>query len=106
MLSILVNNWSYRFARDILAPISRTLCSVHPVKYKDILELDRKIRDFETHPHIQRPGPKDVKGYEYDLQRFHPIVTLSEKEWGQSFVCMLILCLCETNITSSSPVDP
>ncbi|THH11525.1 hypothetical protein EW145_g571 [Phellinidium pouzarii] len=42
--------WQYRFIKEIIAPISEYFCLTRQSKYSEILEFDRKIRDFEEHP--------------------------------------------------------
>lgn len=41
-----VRTWKYRFAKEVLGPTSEYMGKVRPVKYSEILELDRKIREF------------------------------------------------------------
>ncbi|KAH8113147.1 hypothetical protein DFH11DRAFT_1510936 [Phellopilus nigrolimitatus] len=48
--------WKHRFAKEITAPIAEQLCLTRRIKYTEIIELDRKIRDFETHPDMLRPS--------------------------------------------------
>ena len=59
-------NWQYRFARDVLPKLTDKICSARPIKYSEILELDRLIRDFELHPCSKRlfnaaTFPRDVR---------------------------------------------
>ena len=46
-----VQEWRYRFARDVLSHAAEKLTSAHPVKYSEILELDQKSRAFGPHPY-------------------------------------------------------
>ncbi|KAI5123018.1 hypothetical protein M0805_007639 [Coniferiporia weirii] len=40
--------WKHRFAKEVVAPIAECLSRVGTLKYAEILELDRKVRDFEA----------------------------------------------------------
>ncbi|KAH8113139.1 hypothetical protein DFH11DRAFT_1878702 [Phellopilus nigrolimitatus] len=53
--------WKYSFAKEIIAPISEQLCLVRPVKYSEIMELDRKLRDFKNHPLVMDLSKGDRK---------------------------------------------
>lgn len=56
--------WKHRFTKEVLAPIAQQLCLVRAIKYSELLELDRKLRDFETHPSLlksAKPGPNGDK---------------------------------------------
>ena len=43
-------DFKHRFSRDVISKVTEKLCSAAPVKYSDILELDRRIREFEDAP--------------------------------------------------------
>ncbi|TDL21996.1 hypothetical protein BD410DRAFT_789077 [Rickenella mellea] len=47
--------WRYRFAKEIMYPINELTCAVGPVKYSDILELDRKLREMRVPKYMQIP---------------------------------------------------
>ncbi|TDL26879.1 hypothetical protein BD410DRAFT_835987 [Rickenella mellea] len=47
--------WMYRFARDILYDVNKLSCSVGPIKYSEILELDRKVRETVIPKKLQIP---------------------------------------------------
>lgn len=34
--------------KEVLGPVAELMCQVRPVKYSEILEFDRKIRDFNA----------------------------------------------------------
>ncbi|KAI5118223.1 hypothetical protein M0805_000719 [Coniferiporia weirii] len=72
--------WRYRFARDVLTLVVDKLCSARPAKYSEILELDRKVRDFDTHPYVGRNRPMRGPGIDADFYRLHPLVTVWYKE--------------------------
>ena len=78
-------DWRYHFAKEILLGISKALCSARPKEYSEILELDRRIRDFEVHPYLLRPPPEDKLGCDPDFHRLHPLYAASQKEWGGTF---------------------
>lgn len=40
--------WKYDFVNKIGSIVSREMCAVRPIKYSEILELDRKVRDYST----------------------------------------------------------
>ncbi|THH09507.1 hypothetical protein EW145_g1977 [Phellinidium pouzarii] len=42
--------WKHQFTKEILAMVAEHLCLAQPIKYSKILELDSKVRNFETHP--------------------------------------------------------
>ncbi|TDL25161.1 hypothetical protein BD410DRAFT_765770 [Rickenella mellea] len=46
-------HWKFRFAKEVLYEVNKVACSVAPVKYSQILEMNRKIRAFDF-PHFLR----------------------------------------------------
>ena len=48
----LVWQWRYRFARDVLPRLTESLCSAKPIKYSEVMKLDRLVRDFDQHPFV------------------------------------------------------
>lgn len=68
--------------------ITETFCSVHPLKYKDILDLDRKIRDFDVYPdtyYIKKKCPIIGDELYSTFRILYPFITVLEKEEGKSF---------------------
>ena len=43
--------WRYRFCRDVLSPLTVKLSSARPIKYSEIMDLDRSLQDFKVHPY-------------------------------------------------------
>ena len=80
----IVWQWRYRFSRDVLPHVLKKLCSAHPIKYSEILELDRRARDFPTHPYLLRPPPKDKPGTEPESFQLHLLITAWYREMGMS----------------------
>lgn len=39
--------WKHDFGRNIIAAVADRMCTVRPTKYSEILELDRKVREFK-----------------------------------------------------------
>ena len=77
-----VRQWRFRFARDILPLVSKAFCSVHPIRYKDILELDRKIRDFDDYPDTYYQAECKIECSELyaTFRILYPYITVLEKE--------------------------
>lgn len=46
-------NARYRFASEISYPINDISCSVLPLQYEKVIEIDQRIRDFKFPPHLQ-----------------------------------------------------
>ncbi|TDL15896.1 hypothetical protein BD410DRAFT_795947 [Rickenella mellea] len=40
--------WKYEFARDVLSAITQRTCSAVPLRYSEIIALDRKLRAFKN----------------------------------------------------------
>ena len=63
MSSHVDQRWKYALAKEVLGPVTvrLTSCSI-PIKYIDIIELDRKVREFDdTHvstPPLAMPDPQ------------------------------------------------
>ena len=53
ILFIPVRAWKHRYTKEILAPTAEYMGKVRPVKYSDILEYDRKIREFPEYPEMK-----------------------------------------------------
>lgn len=51
----LVWTWAYRFSRDIVYKINDLVSSMEPLKYSDILDIDRQLREFEIPSHLRIP---------------------------------------------------
>ena len=47
--------WKFTFAKEVVGPIAEFMALATPVKYSDVLELDRKMREFNS-----RPAPAEV----------------------------------------------
>ncbi|KLO09678.1 hypothetical protein SCHPADRAFT_833710 [Schizopora paradoxa] len=54
--------WKHRYAKEILTVVTARLCAAQPLKYSEILDLDRKVREFDFHPwlHDKSPPPAEV----------------------------------------------
>ena len=48
----LVQRWKNRFTKEVIGPIAQQMCLARVIKYSEILEFDRKLREFETHPSL------------------------------------------------------
>ncbi|TDL16809.1 hypothetical protein BD410DRAFT_794903 [Rickenella mellea] len=69
--------WMYQFAKDILYPVNELACSAGPVKYADILEMDRKTREFAIPKNLQIPpggSSWENEGSLVVMQRLVPVV--------------------------------
>lgn len=81
--AILVWQWRYRFARDVLPELVDKLCAAKPPKYSEIMDMDRKVRDFAVHEFVQRsPRVNFSIGTDGDHGYLHPLVTAWWKEMG------------------------
>ncbi|KAI5123022.1 hypothetical protein M0805_007643 [Coniferiporia weirii] len=72
-------SWKYRFTKEITGPVSEHLCLARPTKYSEILEFDRKIRDFEDHPFVKKPTSEYLKfigTQQYTWSMFKEIVLI------------------------------
>ena len=67
----------------MLSPISEKLCSAHPIKYSEILELDRAVREFDTHPNLDGLWPEDKLKMWSEAQRLRPRIVGWYKELGR-----------------------
>lgn len=85
---LLVQEWRYRFARDILSHVAEKMTSVHPVKYSEILELDRKIRAFGPHPFAVHPFPEKYANWKPSYYSMQPRRTAWYIESRERFVCL------------------
>ena len=72
---VLVWSWRYRFARDVMYKVAEQMCSIHPLKYRDVLLLDKKIRGFPLHPYVTNPPKRVDMSPEAFVKSLHPIVT-------------------------------
>lgn len=52
----LVWHWRYRFAKEVVHHLADIGCRTGPVKYSEVLELDRKIRDFDFPEKLKTPA--------------------------------------------------
>ena len=55
-----VRRWRYRFVKDTIGPVSEELSLARPIKYSEILDYDRRIREFEDNvapPDVLNGGP-------------------------------------------------
>lgn len=69
--------------RDIGSEVCGKLTSARPLKYRDVLELDRKIREFAAHPSLSllnhRPSNEGF-GQDEESRRIYPLFTAWTKE--------------------------
>ncbi|KAL5485157.1 hypothetical protein ACEPAI_7799 [Sanghuangporus weigelae] len=80
-----VGHWRYRFLRDIATDICEKVTSARPLKYRDVLELDRKIRDFPLHPFAVKHRPQDL-GVDEEFHKIYPLVTAWNKEESLMYI--------------------
>lgn len=81
-----VRRWCYRFVRDIMSDICERVCSARPLRYRDVLELDRKIRGFPLHPlalRLQKKGP-DLS--QHLFEQLYPLITTWNKEESLMYI--------------------
>lgn len=45
MSKLLVYHWKHDFAKQVTSSVASKLCTVSPMKYSEIMELDRKVRE-------------------------------------------------------------
>ncbi|KAH8109667.1 hypothetical protein DFH11DRAFT_913070 [Phellopilus nigrolimitatus] len=76
-----VRYWRYRFGRDVLPHLTEKLCTARPLRYSEILELDRRVGDFDTVP-LTRPSMQDVPKPNFIPRNnfLHPLVTVWYKD--------------------------
>ena len=73
------NRWRHRFVKEIAGPISEHLCLTRPIKYSEILDFDRRIREFDDPPlapSLSDPGT---------IGEFRPRLWALQKELSKSF---------------------
>ncbi|KAH8111232.1 hypothetical protein DFH11DRAFT_1616261 [Phellopilus nigrolimitatus] len=76
-----VRYWRYRFGRDVLPRLTEKLCTARPLRYTEILELDRHVRDFDTVPLTQPSAPDTPKpNFIPEFHSLHPLITVWYKE--------------------------
>ena len=56
LMHVTVRHWRYRFIRDVVSRNVKSLSRVEPIKYRDILELDKLVQGFEVHELINESG--------------------------------------------------
>ena len=39
--------WRQNFCKEVIGPLAETITSVQPMKYVEVLEYDRKIREYD-----------------------------------------------------------
>ncbi|KAL5513473.1 hypothetical protein ACEPAH_3872 [Sanghuangporus vaninii] len=80
--------WRYRFTTDVVAFLVEKICAARPPKYSDIMEMDKRVRDFELHPFVhQRPKPTAYRfETDGDYRNLHPYITLWWKEMALLYV--------------------
>lgn len=54
--------WKQLFAKEIIGPVAEFMALAKPVKYSEVIELDRKIREFNT-----RPVPAELLSIDTDM---------------------------------------
>lgn len=60
------------FAKEITRPLAEIGCQIKPIKYSDVLELDRKIRNFDAPPNLRGPLENftvETEGVQVCMQR-------------------------------------
>ncbi|KAL5507235.1 hypothetical protein ACEPAH_6691 [Sanghuangporus vaninii] len=82
-----VSQWRYRFLRDVVADICEKLSSARPLRYRDVLELDRKTRDFAPHPFAIEHQPQEGDlGVDEELHKIYPLVTVWCREEALMYI--------------------
>lgn len=71
--------WKTEYATKVAQIVVRKMCTARPMKYSDILELDRKVRE---HPDITSPSP--VLGAPYSTNSMQHLIKVLHSEAGLS----------------------
>ncbi|KAL5512403.1 hypothetical protein ACEPAG_3395 [Sanghuangporus baumii] len=67
-------HWKYGFLKELLAPIAEQLCQTKPSKYSEILEFDRKVREYPSHHTLQNRVRDFGEDVATDLRRYNSSV--------------------------------
>lgn len=72
--------------RDVAAGFCEKVTSARPLRYRDVLELDRKIRDFPVHPFAMHFNPDDNLGVDSEFRKIYPLITIWDKEESLMYI--------------------
>ncbi|EJD00583.1 uncharacterized protein FOMMEDRAFT_91493 [Fomitiporia mediterranea MF3/22] len=65
-------HWKFRFMKEVMAPIAELLCLARPIKYAEVIELDRRCREFQMPSSLLMPkSPEPDEELTTSLRRFH-----------------------------------
>ncbi|KAL5480159.1 hypothetical protein ACEPAI_1429 [Sanghuangporus weigelae] len=79
--------WKYRFTRHVLGSLAGKICSARPLKYSEVLSLDKLVREFRVHPHVSDRAAKSyVFATDGNYGNLPPHVTVWWKETALLFV--------------------
>ena len=67
----------------MLPKLTENLCSARPIKYSEVMKLDRLVRDFDQHPHVSQSS-KQFIGFatDGDFRVMNPLIVAWEKLTG------------------------
>lgn len=67
------------------------LCAAQPLKYSGILDLDRRVREFDSHPFLRESGPTSLEwGSHVRMQRL--AITMFKEIGTSKFYCCFDFC--------------
>ena len=83
-----------RFSKYIVGPVAETLSEMRPIRYAEIVEFDRKIREFDNPPFdLGKDGKVDLYNIQGHLWSIY-------KDIGMSFPSSLPLCSVSLSLAS------
>ncbi|KAL5512411.1 hypothetical protein ACEPAG_3403 [Sanghuangporus baumii] len=85
-----VTRWRHRFVKDVVGPISEHLCLTRPIKYSEILDFDRRIREFvdpPIPPNLTDSGPAaEIRPRMWAMQKELTLLTIHKNFFARAMI--------------------
>ncbi|OCB89593.1 hypothetical protein A7U60_g3191 [Sanghuangporus baumii] len=85
-----LTRWRHRFVRDVVGPISEHLCLTRPIKYSEILDFDRRIREFgdpPIPPNLTDSGPSaELRPRMWVMQKELTLLTIHKNFFARAMI--------------------
>ncbi|KAL5480285.1 hypothetical protein ACEPAI_1555 [Sanghuangporus weigelae] len=85
-----VTRWRHRFVKEVVGPISEHLCLTRPIKYSEILDFDRRIREFEDPPilpNLTDSGPAaELRPRMWAMQKELTLLTIHKNFFARAMI--------------------
>lgn len=70
-----------------MSEVCEKVTAARPLRYQEVLELDRKIREFPSHPFSKDSSPQeDHLGVDAEFRRVFPLVTIWDREESLMYI--------------------